>query len=170
MNDKGLPLLTTVLEHERSGGLSEADDAACFEQAMSYGWFHEDDSDWPTLAESLSRRQIASLYPAICHAIIRGGEGFSHVLVEAYQLLERWQAEQLPDIAHLARCLEAIRKLVFKAGLSSKTLWWVELSITMRLIEYAVASGSNHGGHPIMQDYESFGNEFEEIIAKPSKR
>jgi hypothetical protein len=169
MNETGLPALAKVVAHEREG-LGSANDETCFEQAMSYGWFHEDSSDWPTLAGLLSRKQAASLYPAICHALIRGGAGFSPLLVECYSLLEQWQNEQLRDNEKLTRSLVAVRKLVFETGLYAKSLWWHELSITMQLIEYAVAIQSGQHPHPIMQAYETFGYDFEEAVKVSPRR
>lgn len=170
MNDDGLPPLKSVIKQEREGLGDNADEDACFEQAMSYGSFHEDDSDWPTIAGALTRKQAASLYPAICHALIRGGAGFSAPLVECYTLLEQWQNEQLADAERLTRGLEAIRNLVFETGLNANSLWWAELSITMQLIECAVAIDLKQHVHPIMQTYETFGHEFEDSLKQSPRR
>jgi hypothetical protein len=166
MDDAGLPPLKKVLEQERSNGMLETSpDEAVFEQAVSHGMFHADDADWPAIAGTLNRKQLASLYPAICHALVRGGPGYSLELLACYHYLEQWQNDgKLPEGIDLADKLAGVRKAVFQQATDEPGIWWAEMATLMKILEYGVAMREERGVVELMGAYESFGYDFDDAV------
>lgn len=129
-------------------------DQDCIVDACSGGIYHEEDGDITWVESRLNREELGSLFPSICHALIRGAghsqdtDGIETILV-CYAALASWVREELESADVLIDALAKVRVLVFAGLKENPGAWWFKMVQSMKILETGVLR--REGRDPIVE-------------------
>ena len=163
MKEQILPTVTEMHNYaEKMWGKVSMGDEGRFFDAFRYGEFHEERPDWIFIAERLSDEALATLFLPITQALVSGGKGFHEggqhlaTLMECFFTIGKWQREGSSHFEEVRQKLENLRPLLFAAILENRTIWFVEVLVLCKTVEYGVLTRLKHEPHDVMTKYEDF--------------
>ncbi len=120
-------------------------DEECFLDAFLHGEFHEEEPDFVSLTEALSKRQLISLFLPVCRVLIassvncREGSKSLKTLMDCFSALGKWSKAQLRSPEEILKPLGETRVVVFREVVEHRGEgWWAHIFSYFEMLEAGI--------------------------------